>query len=86
VGLDYSIWPPAAGRVGDHRWVIFSVVYLVVRCVLSCLMVRGRHEVSKDAELLVLRHENAVLRRQVGRVRYQPVGLDYSTWPVFRAE
>jgi putative transposase len=52
--------------------VIFSVVYLVVRGVLGCLMVPARREVSKDAELLVLRHENAVLRRQIGRVRYQP--------------
>jgi hypothetical protein len=52
--------------------VIFSVVYLLVRRLLGCLMVLARREVSKDAELLVLRHENAVLRRQTGRVRYQP--------------
>jgi putative transposase len=52
--------------------VIFSVVYLVVRRLLDCLMVLARGEVSRDAELLVLRHENAVLRRQTGRVRYQP--------------
>jgi putative transposase len=52
--------------------VIFSVVYLLVRRLLGCLMVLARDEVSKEAELLVLRHENAVLRRQISRVRYQP--------------
>jgi putative transposase len=52
--------------------VIFSVFYLVVRCLLGSLMVLTRREASKDAELLVLRHENAVLRRQISRVCYQP--------------
>ncbi len=52
--------------------MIFSVGYLLTRCLLDGLMVLARREVFKDAELLVLRHENAVLRRQIGRVRYQP--------------
>ena len=52
--------------------MILSVVYLLARSLLGCLMVLGRREVSKDAELLVLRHENAVLRRQTNQVRYQP--------------
>ena len=51
--------------------MIFSVVYLLARGLLGCLMVLARREVAKDAELLMLRHENAVLRRQTGRVRYQ---------------
>ena len=52
--------------------MIISVVYLLVRCLLSCLTVLTRGRASKDAELLVLRHENAVLRRQISRVRYEP--------------
>src|SRR5271165_6309247 len=48
--------------LGSSR-VIFTLVYLVVRSVLGLLVVLFRRDLSKDAELLVLRHENAVLRR-----------------------
>jgi hypothetical protein len=49
------------------------VVYMITRIVLAVVTVVVRREVSKDAELLVLRHENAVLCRYVRRVRYRPV-------------
>jgi putative transposase len=52
--------------------VLFSLVYLVVRWLLGVVVVLCRGEVSKDVELLVLRQENAVLRRQVPHPRYQP--------------
>jgi len=52
--------------------VIFSIVYFLVRCLVGFVTVLARREASKDAGLLVLRHQNAVLRRQIGRVRYQP--------------
>jgi hypothetical protein len=52
--------------------VSISVGYLLVRCLLDGLMVLTQRELSKDAELLVVRHENAVLGRQISRVHYQP--------------
>src|SRR6266516_5401676 len=52
--------------------MIISVGYLLARCLLDGLMVLTRRELSNNAELLVLRHDNAVLHRQISRVRYQP--------------
>jgi hypothetical protein len=64
--------------LGSSR-VIFTLVYLIVRSVLGLLVVLFRRDLSKDAELLVLRHENAVLRRHVGRARYEPVDRAWLT-------
>jgi putative transposase len=52
--------------------VLLKIACLLMRWLfsLAVLVVRGDRE--KSAELLVLRHENAVLRRNAGRIRYDP--------------
>ena len=52
--------------------MLLKIVYLLVRWLLSLAVLVFRGDRTRDAELLVLRHENAVLRRHVGRVRYEP--------------
>jgi hypothetical protein len=47
--------------------------YRLVRLVIDLLVLRGRCERSKDAEILVLRHQLAVLQRQSARPRFAPV-------------
>jgi hypothetical protein len=54
--------------------VIFPALCLLVRRLPGDLMVLARGEVPEDAGLLVLRHQNAVLHRQISRVRCQPGG------------
>lgn len=53
--------------------MVVSLLYKVTCKLLSVPLVLLRSEAAKDAELLVLRHENTVLRRQLpGPVRYAP--------------
>jgi putative transposase len=52
--------------------VLLKIVYLLVRRILGLAVLLFHRNMAKDAELLVLRHENAVLRRHAGRVRYEP--------------
>jgi transposase InsO family protein len=46
--------------------------YRLVRLVIDLLVLRGRCERSKDVEILVLRHQLAVLQRQLPRPRFEP--------------
>jgi putative transposase len=47
----------------DRRMPLLSILYRFLRCLLGLTAVLVRRDLSKDAELLVLRHENTVLRR-----------------------
>jgi putative transposase len=52
--------------------VLLKIVYLLTCRVLGVAALVFRGDQAKAAELLALRHENAVLRRHVSRVRYEP--------------
>ena len=52
--------------------MLLKIAYVLTCRILGLVVVPCRGDRAKDAELLVLRHENAVLRRQAGRARYEP--------------
>ena len=53
-------------------WVLLKIVCLLMRWLFSLAVLMSSGDREKDAELLVLRHENAVLRRNADPVRYEP--------------
>ena len=52
--------------------MLLRISYLLMRWLFGLVVLVFRGDEAKDTELLVLRHENAVLRRHASRVRYEP--------------
>jgi putative transposase len=52
--------------------LLVSSLYLVVCRLFAFLVLLARGDRSKELEILVLRHELAILRRQAGRPRFEP--------------
>ena len=72
--------------IGGRRWsgmiaaVSLRMLYLIFQQVLGLVLLLRRSASSKDVELLVLRHEVAVLRRTIPKPR-----LDWADRAVFAA-
>jgi putative transposase len=52
--------------------MVWSLLYLIIRHLAAGLVLRARGNDAKEIEILVLRHEVAVLRRQIARPLLQP--------------
>jgi putative transposase len=87
-----AVWP-LVDRIRIFRWAVnhmapprmivrrsLRLLYLIFLQLLSLLLLLGRSSASKDVELLVLRHEVAVLRRANPKPR-----MDWADRAVFAA-
>jgi hypothetical protein len=68
--------------LGRHRanaggFVLVSFCYVLLRWLLECVALRARSSEFKDLEIVVLRHELAILRRTR---RGPPIPSGAKTW------
>jgi putative transposase len=73
--------------------LFWSFCYLALRCLLQLVVLRPRSKQFKELEIIVLRHELSVLRRQAGRPRLTATDrffltaasrlLPETSWPSF---
>jgi hypothetical protein len=52
--------------------LVVSVVYVVACRLFELVVLLARGQRTKELEILVLRHELSILRRQVSRPRFEP--------------
>jgi len=82
-----------AARTEGSALVLASFLYKSIIRFAQFVVLRFRADVDKEVEILVLRHQLAVLRRQVGKVRTEPADravlallsrlLPRARWPTF---
>ena len=52
--------------------MLASALYVVLSRLLELILLIGRGDRANELEILVLRHELSILRRQVGQPRFEP--------------
>ena len=57
--------------IGKEVTLLFSLLYAILRAVLRLVVPASRFQRSAEVELLVLRHELKILRRQISRPRFR---------------
>ena len=82
-----------AASTAGSAIVLASFLYKSIARLAQIVILRCRADIDKEVEILVLRHQLAVLRRQVGKVRTEPADqavlallsplLSRARWPAF---